>query len=340
MFQNIYGLDLGTYEIKVYDAKREFIWKEKNVVAKKNGRIYAAGDDAWVRYEKTPPGIAVEFPMQSGAIARFNDMQQLLVELLKKERPFSAGAEYLVAVPTDVTEVEKRAFYDLVSHSSARAKSVRIAERGIVEAIGLGMDIFHTEGAFVIDMGGGVTELSVLSYGGLVMNRLLKTGGIHLDLAIQNMVRHNLDFLIGKRTAEMLRMDFGVFGDETAMALDIPGRDLLTGLPRYRGIPTGMVRTTVKEVLGECMESIRSMYERTPPHVRKGIEKNGIYLTGGLAHLKELSTYMQEATGLKVKTTPRPEFCVVEGLQKIIEKKQDYRKLTYAMLDEDYRWLR
>ena len=117
MFRNIYGLDLGTYEIKVFDKKRDYIWKEKNVIARKDKDfLYAAGDEAWIMFEKAPENIEVLFPMQGGAIAKFNDMQCLLESLLKKERLFYGGAEYLVAVPTDVTEVEKRAFYDLVYH--------------------------------------------------------------------------------------------------------------------------------------------------------------------------------------------------------------------------------
>ena len=140
--RNVYGLDLGTYEIKVFDLKKNEIWKEKNVIAMKdNTTVFASGDDAFAMYEKAPDNIQVVFPMQGGVIAHFDDMQYLLENLLKKERQFSRGAEYLVAVPTDVTEVEKRAFYDLASHSSARAKSVRIVERGLADGVGADLPV-------------------------------------------------------------------------------------------------------------------------------------------------------------------------------------------------------
>ena len=341
MFRNIYGLDLGTYEIKVFDKKRDYIWKEKNVIARKDKDfLYAAGDEAWIMFEKAPENIEVLFPMQGGAIAKFNDMQCLLESLLKKERLFYGGAEYLVAVPTDVTEVEKRAFYDLVYHSAARAKTVRIAERGIVDALGFGINVNRTEGIFIVNMGGGSTEISILAHGGMVMNRLMKLGGEHLDQAIQNLVRHHMDFLIGRRTAEMLRQDFGIFEDATCTTINVSGRNLRTGIPEHRDIPVSMVRAAMKNPLKECVSEIVAMFERTPPTVRTGIEKNGICLTGGLANLKELSTYMEESTGLTVKTTSRPELCVVEGLQKIIQDKRVYRKLTYSLRDGEYKGLR
>lgn len=341
MFRNVYGLDLGTYEIKVFDKKRDFIWKEKNIIAKKDKKfLCAAGDDAWVMFEKSPDNIEVLFPMQSGVIARFNDMQYLLEHLLKKERPFSGGAEYLVAVPTDVTEVEKRAFYDLVYHSTARAKSVRIVERGIADAIGFGVNAGRTEGIFMVNMGGGSTEISVLCHGGMVVTRLMKLGGEHLDQAVQNLIRHNMEFLVGRRTAESLRQDFGIFEDAACTEIDVTGRNLQTGIPEHRAVPVRIVRAAIREPLKECASEIKSMFERIPPVVRRGVEKNGICLTGGLANLKELSTYLQQSTGLTVKTCARPELCVVEGLRKIIQDKKSYKELTYSLLGEDYKWLR
>lgn len=341
MFRNIYGLDLGTYEIKVFDKKRDYIWKEKNVIARKDKEfLYAAGDEAWVMFEKAPENIEIQFPMQGGAIAQFNDMQCLLETLLKKERPFSGGAEYLVAVPTDVTEVEKKAFYDLVYHSSARAKTVRIAERCIVDAIGFGVNVNRTDGIFIVNMGGGSTEISVLAHGGMVLNRLLKQGGEHLDQAIQNQIRHNMDFLVGRRTAEMLRQDFGIFEDATCTTIHVSGRNLQTGVPEHQDVPVSMVWAAIKEPLKVCVSEIKAMFERIPATVRGAIQKNGICLTGGLANLKELSTYIQESTGLTVRTTSHPELCVVEGLRKIIQDKRVYKEMTCSLLNREYSWLR
>ena len=341
MARNIYGLDLGTYEIKVFDKKKDRIWREKNVIAMKDKRyIFSIGDEAYEMYEKAPDNIQVVFPMKNGVIAHFDDMQYLLGNLLKTDRQFTRGSEYVIAVPTDVTEVEKKAFYDLVLHSEAKAKSVRIVERGLADAIGFGADIMNEKGLFIANFGGGTTELSVLSYGGLVLNRLVKIGGEHFDSAVASLVRHNEEFLIGRLTAERLRREFGVFDEDTGRRFTVLGRDLLTGVPSQMDVRISLVRAAMKEPLEECVRAIRSMIDRTPPDVRRGIEAKGIYLTGGIANLRGLSTYLEESIGLPVTTVPDPELCAVKGLQKIILSKAYYKKLTYSMLDEDYRWLR
>ena len=341
MARNIYGLDLGTYEIKVFDKKKDRIWREKNVIAMKDKRyIFSIGDEAYEMYEKAPDNIQVVFPMKNGVIAHFDDMQYLLGNLLKTDRQFTRGSEYVIAVPTDVTEVEKKAFYDLVLHSEAKAKSVRIVERGLADAIGFGADIMNEKGLFIANFGGGTTELSVLSYGGLVLNRLVKIGGEHFDSAVASLVRHNEEFLIGRLTTERLRREFGVFDEDTGRRFTVFGRDLLTGVPSQMDVRISLVRAAMKEPLEECVRAIRSMIDRTPPDVRRGIEAKGIYLTGGIANLRGLSTYLEESIGLPVTTVPDPELCAVKGLQKIILSKAYYKKLTYSMLDEDYRWLR
>ena len=160
MAGKIYGLDLGTYEIKVFDKRNDRIWREKDAIAMKNKKyIFAVGNEAYDIFEKAPTDIRVVFPMKNGVIAHFDDMQYLLGNLLGTERRSVFGAEYVVAVPTDVTEVEKKAFYDLVFHSEAKAKSVRIVEKGLADAVGFGMDVIGEKGIFVANFGGGTTEL-------------------------------------------------------------------------------------------------------------------------------------------------------------------------------------
>ena len=341
MSRNVYGLDLGTYEINVFDKKKDRIWREKNVIAMKDKKyIFSVGDSAYEMYEKAPDNIQVVFPMKGGVIAHFDDMQYLLGNLLKTDRQFMRGSEYVIAVPTDVTEVEKKAFYDLVMHSEAKAKSVRIVERGLADAIGFGIDVMQEQGVFIANFGGGTTELSVLSFGGIVLNRLIKSGGEQFDTAIAGLVRHNRDFLIGRLTAERLRREFGVFEQDTSSALSVCGRDLISGVPAQTEIPISLVRAAMKEPLEESVRAIRAMIDRTPPDVRRGFEKSGICLTGGLANLRGLTTYLEESIGLPVRTVSDPELSPVKGLQKLILNKTYYKKLTYSMLDEDYRWLR
>lgn len=340
MARNVYGLDLGSYEIKVYDKKQDTIWKEKNVIAIANEKeIFAVGDQAYEMYEKAPENIQVVFPMKEGVISRFNDMQYLLQNLLKKERRFARGSEYVIAVPTDVTEVEKKAFFDLVIHSTARAREVNIVERGIADAVGLNLDVRNTKGLFIANFGGETTELSVLAGGGIVLNRLVKVGGVTFDQAVAQLVRYNHDFLIGRLTAEVLRKKFGVFSDGNDACLSVAGRDLITGVPSLREISISLVRAAIKEPLEECIRAINSLLSRTPPEVRRAIYRNGIFLTGGLANLPGLETYIEEVLGIRVRTAIDPDICAVTGLKQIIMSK-DLKKLAYSMLDENYRWMR
>ena len=338
MAGNIYGLDLGTYEIKVYDERKDEIWKEKSAIATKNQtEIFAVGDEAYAMYEKAPQNIEVLFPMQGGVIARFYDMQNLLENLLRKRQFF--GSEYVIAIPTDITEVEKRAFYDLVYHSSARAKSVSVVERGIADAIGCKIDVYQTGGVMILNMGGGTMELSVLAYGGIVMNLLLKFGGEQFDQEIINLVRRNRDFLIGRKTAEQLRRTFGIFSEDTKSKMQIAGRNLILGLPQRTDISIGLVRAALKEQMDDCVDAIQTMIQRIPPDVLRELKKNGIYLTGGMANLRGIAEYLEESVGVRVSTVDYPELCSMNGLREIIQDKKRYGRLTYSMLDKGYRWL-
>lgn len=340
MFGNVYGLDLGTYDVKVYDKKQNRIWKEKNAIAIKNKKeVFSVGDVAFEMFEKAPLQIEIVFPMKEGVISRFYDMQCLLQNLLKTERQFSCGDKYVIAVPTDVTEVEKKAFYDLAIHSNARAREVRIVERGIADAVGLNLDVKKSSGIFIANFGGDTTELSVLSYGGMVLNRLLKVGGATFDQAIVNHIRYTKDFLIGKLTAETLRKQLDFFDESSDPLFSVSGRNLLTGVPEQLEVPANIVRFAMREHFGFCIHEIRTMLERTPPVVQKSIHEQGIYLTGGIANLKGLDRYIECSLGVPVNVCKNPELCAVNGLKKMIQSKE-LMKFTYSMLDDNYRWLK
>ncbi len=340
MFGNVYGLDLGTYEIKVFDKKKDVIWKEKNAIAIANEKeIFSVGDDAYAMYEKAPYNIEIQFPMKEGVISHFYNMQYLLQNLLKKERRFARGSKYIIAVPTDVTEVEKRAFYDLVVHSTARAKEVRIVERGIADAIGLGLDVENEPGLFIVNLGAETVELSVLSYGGVVLNKLLKVGSSTIDNTIISSVRYNQEFLIGKLTAEELRKAFGIYAEQDDQSLKVAGRNLITRVPEQKTVSVGLVRAAMKDTMKTCVQEMNALLERTPPEVQRTIKNNGIYITGGLANLTGIASYMGNALSMKVHSIEQPELCAVNGLKKIINSKE-LMKMTYSMLDENYRWMR
>ena len=339
MFGNVYGLDLGTYEIKVYDKKQNALWKEKNAIAIANKKtLFSVGNSAYEMFEKAPYNIEVRFPMKEGVISHFYDMQYLLQNLLKKEQHFISGSKYIVAVPADVTEVEKRAFYDLVVHSTAKAKEVRIVERGIADSIGLGLNIEKTTGIFIVNFGGETTELSVLSYGGVVLNKMLKIGGRTMDQSIVSSVRAFDDYLIGKQTAEDLRKEYGIMGNYDANKL-VAGRNLVIGVPELKGIPVNIVRSAMTDCLDNLSREIQFMLERTPPEIQRYIQRNGIHMTGGVANLKGLAEYFEEKLGIKIHISKTPEYSTVNGLKEIIQTKA-LRKYTYSMLDENYRWMR
>ena len=341
MPRNIYGLDLGTHEIKVYDKKNQSLWKEKNVIAlKEKDKLVAIGNKAYEMYGKAPSTIRVVLPMQKGAIAHFDNMQHLLSTLINNEGRFLRGSEYLVAVPTDVTEIEKRAFYDLVIHSPSKAKSVRIVERSVADAIGASVDIFDTKGAIVVNIGGSTTELSVLLFGGLVVNRLLKIGGEDFDLSIANLMRRTHDVLIGHSAAEHLRRKFGVSSIDSEAETTVCGKDLLTGLPRRVEVSSSLVAMAIREPLHEIVKAIKAMIDRTPADVQVEIYKNGLYLVGGLARVVGISDYIKSYINLPIHIANEPEMSTVRGLETMILNRRQYKKFTYSMLDEDYRWLR
>lgn len=340
MLRNVYGLDLGTYEIKVYDKKQDRIWKEKNVVAIVDGeKIYAYGDEAYEMYEKAPENIDVVFPMQNGEISNFQNMQYLLTGLLKKGKRKMFGAKYVLAVPADITEVQRRAFFELVIHSVAKAKEVTVVRRGVADAIGFGLHPEQEKGLFIINLGAETTELSVLSHGGVILNKLIKTGGSTLDELIQTRIRHSYDFLIGKVTAESLRNQFGLFDDAGLRTISIVGRSLRSGVPVAKEVSVHLVRAAIKETLDDITEVARMMLERTPPDILSEIQKKGLYITGGLARLSGISTYMEGVTNLKVTVSKNPELSAVKGLRQIISSKE-LQNLTYSMSDDDFRWMK
>ncbi len=340
MARDVYGLDLGTYEIKVYDQKTDSIWKEKNTVAIiDDSRIFAVGEKAYRMYEKSPANISVQFPMKDGVISSFSNMQYLMQCLLKDRKNRIAGAEYVIAVPTDVTEVEKKAFFDLVIHSNARAREVNIIERGIAEAVGAGIPIEETKGSAVVNLGGSVTEVSVIAMGGLVLNRKIHIGGKTFDEAVVNFVRNNYDFQIGRLTAEELRKSTGLFGEEKQMKKRIAGKDLTTSFPGYLNVSPGLIRAAVRSPLERCVQEIRMLLERTPPDVWRSLQKNGICLTGGLANIPGIDVYFSELTGFCTTCIKEPEYSAVNGIKLMLHSKE-YKKKIYSMLDERYRWMR
>ena len=332
MAGNIFGVDLGTRNLKVYSKGLGKVFNEKNAVAivGKN-RLYAYGDRAYDMYEKAPESIDIKFPINKGVIADYNFMQTMLYEFLEKHSKGRVhGAEFVVAVPTDITEVEKKAFFDIFYKSSLKSRLVLLCEKPIADAVGLGIDVNEPTGVMVVDFGADTTEISVISLGGLVLSTLLNFGGNRIDESIISYIKKNFNLVIGQKTAMQLKETLanGIGSNEDSMV--VVGRNLLSGLPIEMEVTSETVYEAIKSDLASVCTSIKMILERTPPELAKDIIHDGIYITGGGSQIKDLDTLFTDITGIKVNQCEIPEECVVRGLVKIVSDEK-YKRLAFSM---------
>jgi len=332
MNNNIYGIDLGTCNFKVFCKQTGKIMKEKNTVAVINkNQIYAYGDEAYAMYEKAPESIQVIFPVVSGVIADYNFLQTMIITFLEeKMKSKLRGSEFVVAVPTDITDVEKRAFYDMFFKNKIRPKSILLCEKPIADAVGLGLDVNQPTGFMVVDMGADTTEISVISLGGLVLSELLHFGGNKIDEAIISHLRKEYNLVIGQKTAKALKETIGSGLPGRTESMTIVGRDLVSGLPIEMELGAEVVYTAMKSTLESICTSIKLILERTPPELAKDIIHSGIYITGGGSMIHNLDKLFENITNIKINTTDAPEESAVRGLVKIVSDAK-YRKLPFTM---------
>lgn len=333
MSSNIYGIDLGTCNLKIFCNSTGKVINEKNTIAIVNkNQLYAFGDDAYAMYEKAPESIQVSFPVVSGVIADYNNMQTMICELLEKHmKSHIKGAEFIVAVPTDITEVEKKAFFDLFYKSRFKPKSVLLCEKPIADAVGLDLEVNAPTGYMIVNIGADTTEISVISLGGLVLSELLHFGGKRLDESIMSHLRRNYSLIIGEKTASFLKETVGcAIPEEEEKTAVIVGRDVVSGLPVEMEINTSIVYEAIKENLNSICSSIKMILEKTPPELARDIIKSGIYLTGGASQISRLNELFTQITNMRVNTCDYPEETAVRGLNKIMSDEK-YRKLAFSM---------
>lgn len=332
MTNNVYGIDLGTCNMKIYCKATNKIINEKNTIALVNkDQIYAYGDDAYAMYEKAPEKIKVTFPVVGGVIADFNNLQNMLQIFLEKNmKGKMRGAEFIVAVPRDITEVEKKAFFDMFFKSKLKPKSVLLCEKPIADAVGLGLDVNEPTGIMVVDMGADTTEISVLSLGGLVLSDLLHFGGNKIDESIITYVKRNYNLVIGQKTAQSMKetLGSGVPGNEETMI--IVGRDVVSGLPIEMEMNGTVVYEAIKDNLNSICNSIKMILEKTPPELARDIIHSGIYITGGSSQIHDIDQLFRQITGIEINTCEEPEECVVRGLVKIVSDSK-YKHLAFTM---------
>ncbi|MCL2718259.1 MAG: rod shape-determining protein [Lachnospiraceae bacterium] len=326
-----YGIDLGTSNIKIYSKSDDVILVEKNMIAIENkDNVFAYGDSAFDMYEKAPGNIRISYPLCNGVIADIKNMEVLIryfiSDLAKGNiRP----SDYFIAVPTDITEVEKRAFKDLVNKAGVKAKRIMVVEKAIADGLGLGIDVKNSQGVMMVNVGYDTTEISILSLGGIVLSRLIKTGGLKFDDAIRGVIRKEFSLIVGGKTAENVKIYLRDLQKEGKPAV-VYGRDIVTGLPVEREIPTELIDETLTESFNMIIDNVKVILERTPPELAADIYRHGVYLTGGASQVNRLAELMRKGTGLGVNVSENPITSVAVGLSKII-KDDNYKSVAYAI---------
>lgn len=331
MANNSFGIDLGTNNIKIYSRNDDSIMVEKNMIAIENKHsLFAYGDSAFEMYEKAPANIHISYPLSSGVIADIKNMETLIRYFIGDiSKGNTKPADFYIAVPTDITEVEKRAFYDLIKDSGVKSRKIMVVEKAVADGLGLDIDVKNSQGVLVVNIGYDTTEISILSLGGIVLSKLIKIGGLKFDEAIRNAVKREFSLVIGGKTAENVKINLRELEAEGKGAV-VYGRDIVTGLPVEREIPTSLVDECLSELFHSIIDNIKVILERTPPELAADIFRHGIYLTGGASQVNHLSEEISKGTGLKVNISENPVTSVAVGLSKII-KEDNYKTVAYAI---------
>ena len=331
MLNNVFGIDLGTNNIKIYNRADDTILVEKNMIAIENkNNVFAYGDSAFDMYEKAPSNIHISYPLSNGVIADIHNMEKIVRFFLNDLTGNSIkSADYYIAVPTDVTEVEKRAFYDLIRDANVKAKKIMAVEKAVADGLGLDIDVKNSQGVLIVNVGFDTTEISILSLGGIVLSRLIKVGGQKFDDSIRAAVRKQYNLIIGGKTAEHVKISLADLEKENKGAV-VYGRDIVTGLPVERELPTAMIDESLIEHFYTIIDNIKVILERTPPELAADIYRHGIYLTGGASQVSHLAELIQKGTGLKVNVSENPITSVALGLSRII-KDDNLKTVAYSI---------
>jgi len=327
------GIDLGTANILVMLKGKGIVLNEPSVVAidKLTGEILATGREAKEMIGRTPDTIKAVRPIKDGVIADFTATQLLLKNIVQKVcQRYNAGRpKVVVGVPSGITEVEERAVEESVLR--AGAKEVFLIEEPMAAAIGANLDVAEPAGNIIVDIGGGTTEVAVISLGGIVVCNSIRTAGDELDEDIINYVKREMGLAIGETTAEEIKKEIGsVTPLVTELSMQIKGRDLTTGLPRTTVITSSQVEEAIRESIYEIVEVIKLTLEKTPPELASDIVQKGIILAGGGATIRNFDQLLSSATEMPVHVADNPLECVVRGTGKTLE---DLEKLKQVLLN-------
>lgn len=325
-FSNDLAIDLGTANTLVYVRGKGIVLQEPSVVAvRKDGRganrVLAVGRDAKLMLGKTPGNIVAIRPMKDGVIADFEVAEAMLRFFIRKvhNRGLLVKPRIIVCVPSGVTQVEKRAVRE--SAESAGAREVYLIEEPMAAAIGAGLPITEPVCNMVVDIGGGTTEVAVISLAGIVYSRSVRVGGDKMDLAILQHIKRKYNLLIGERTAEQIKISIGnAYPTDEIQSMAIKGRDLVSGIPKTLEVNSDEIRESIQEQVDNIVETIKVALEQTPPELAGDIVDRGIVLTGGGALLKNLDHLLRLETGLPITITEDPLSTVALGSGKALEE--------------------
>src|SRR5579885_1964279 len=325
------AIDLGTANTLVFAKGKGIVVNEPSIVAinKNTGEIEAVGKEAKDMLGRTPGNIVAIRPMKDGVIADFKVTERMLNYFIQKAhgRKMLVHPRIVIGVPSEITQVEKRA----VSESAYRAKAseVHLVEQAMVAAIGAGLPITEPSGNMIVDIGGGTTDVAVISLSGIVYSRSVRVAGNEMDDAIMAYLKRKYNLLIGERTAEQIKIQIGsAYPLDRPLTMEIKGRNLIEGVPKTLTIDDGEIREALSECVSTIMNAIRVALERTPPELSADISDRGIVLTGGGALIKNLDKRIREETGLPVSIADDPLCSVVLGTGKMLSDFKLLRKIS------------
>ena len=329
LFSHDMGIDLGTANTLVYVKGQGIVLSEPSVVAinkDRNDEVQAVGNDAKNMIGRTPGNIVAIRPMKDGVIADFEITEQMLRYFMRKvhNRKQLVTPRVAISVPSGITSVEQRAVTE--SARNAGAKQVYIIEEPMAAAIGAGLPVQEPQGCMVVDIGGGTTEVAVISLGGIVFSKSVKVAGDEMDQAIIQHLKRTYNMMVGERTAEDIKVNLGsVFPLKDEMEMQVKGRDQVMGLPKILTITSEEIRESLKEPASAIVDAVRVTLERTPPELSADIVDRGVVLAGGGALLRGLDQLLAKETGLHVTVAEDPLTAVVIGTGKYLEELHKFK---------------
>lgn len=332
-FSNDLGIDLGTANSLVYVRDRGIMLREPSVVAIQTGtnRVLAVGEEAKRMLGRTPGKITAIRPMRDGVIADFEITEAMLRYFIKKvqNNRMIIKPNIIISVPSGITEVEKRAVKDSAKHAGAR--EVYLIEEPMAAAIGVGMPVAEPAGNMIVDIGGGTTEVALISLAGIVFSRSVRVGGDEMDEAIIQYMKRAYNLMIGERSAEQIKISIGsAFPMEEEMSMEVKGRDLVAGLPKTMTLTSEEVREALMDPVQMIVEAVRFTLERCPPELAADLVDRGIVLTGGGSLLRGLDKLIRDQTGLAVYIAEDPLSAVANGTGMVLHELKFLRKVAQS----------